>query len=185
MFSIKNRVNNFRTGRTRTQVSRPLALIPGIACVLFGCSGCPPANPVALIHYTQLGACTTAQTGNGTVTAPSSHAIVIFQVSTIDNTQTSKNWSFDSSTLVINPPSQAQTNLGGPGPVSIGANATVAVNVPVGIIVGTSNADGSDASTTNYFLLYPQVPPAPGTVSVKDNSNRVSYPFAQDCNSIH
>jgi hypothetical protein len=104
-----------------------LALIPAIACVLSGCSGCPKPNPIALIHYSQLGACIKAQTGNGLVTVPSSHAIVIFRVSTIDSTKTVDNWSFDSTSLVISPPSQIQQNLGGTGPVSIGANTTVAV----------------------------------------------------------
>jgi hypothetical protein len=152
-----------------------------LSLALAGCPGKP--EPIALIHYVQLGACRTAQTGNGPVTPPPSHAVVIFKVSTIDNTKTAVNWSFDSTALTINSSVSLQ-NLGGTGPVAIGAGKNVNVNALVGIIVETSNPDGSDAATTNYFLLYPRVAPAPGTIAVKDNSKQVNYPFAQDCNSI-
>jgi hypothetical protein len=171
--------------RHRVRVERHgwpfLACVSALLWISLGCN--PPADPIALIHYTQLGACTNAQTGTGAVIVPPSHAVVIFRISTVDNTPTAKNWSFDASTLAVNP-AQPQQNLGGTGPVSIAAHTSVAVNAPVGILVETSNADGSDASSTNYFLVYPLIPPAPGTLAVKDNPNQVSYPFKQDCNAI-
>ena len=176
-----NRTNAHSNGALRYEF-HALGFILVFAFALVGCTTTP--NPIALIHYIQSGACIKAQTGNGPVTVPPSHAVVIFRVSAVDNTQTSKNWSFDSSTLALNPPSQWQQNLGGTGPVPIVGKQTVTINTLVGIIVDTSNADGSDAAATNYFLVYPLVPPAPGTLSVKDNSNQTSYPFAQDCNSI-
>ncbi len=152
-------------------------------CLIF--SSCPDKpDPIALIHFTQIGACILAQTGTGPISAPPSHAVVIFRVSTIDNTKVSKSWTFDSTTLQVNPPSATGQNLGGTGPVPIGANQNVAVNSLVGILVETSNSDGSDAAATNYFLLYPLVPPAPGTLAVKDNSSQTNYPFARDCNTI-
>jgi hypothetical protein len=144
---------------------------------------CPNPNPIAVIHYRQLGACINAQTGNGPVAAPPSHAVVIFRVSTIDNTKTGVDWSFNSSALTVNSV-EIQQNLGGTGPVPIPNHQNVAVNALVGILVATDNANGSDASTTNYFLLYPNVPPAPGTLAAKENSKQVSYPFAQDCSVI-
>jgi hypothetical protein len=149
-------------------------------------AACPPTKPeaLALLHYTQLGGCTRAQTGNGVINVPGSHAVVIFRVSSIDNRSTGKSWSFDSTALQVNPPSQFQQNLGGTGAISIATNANVAVNTPVGIMVETANADGSDASTVNYFLLYPRPSGGPGVLPVKDNPTQVSYPFAQDCNAI-
>lgn len=156
-----------------------------LVTLTFGLVGCPPTPiSLALIHFSQLGACVHAQTGNGDITVPASHAVVIFRVSTIDNTQIGTNWSFDSTTLQVNPPSQTQQNLGGAGPVLVAANTNVPVNALVGIIVETNSADGSDASGTNYFLLYPLVAPAPGTLAVKDNPHQTSYPFARDCSSI-
>jgi hypothetical protein len=156
-----------------------LVIVPALACSLVGCG-----KAIAQIHYRQLGACKTAQTGNGTVTVPASHAVVIFKVSTIDNTKPAVTWSFNSTDLQINPPSSTQQNLGGTGPVSIPAHQNVTVDTFVGIMVETSQPDGKDASSVNYFLVYPNVPPAPGTLSVKGNSSQTSYPFAQDCSVI-
>ena len=153
--------------------------------LLVALSGCAtPLEPIAVIHYRQLGACTHAQTGNGAITAPPSHAIVVFKVSHIDNTRTAKSWSFDSTALQVNPPSQMQQNLGGTGPVAIAAGQDVPVDAWVGILVETANADGSDAASSNDFLLYPLVPPAPGTLAAKDNSSQLTYPFAADCSGI-
>jgi len=147
------------------------------------CSGCPPKN-LAVINYSQLGACKIAQTGSGTVAAPPNRAVVIFKVTTIDNSKINTAWSFDSSTLQINPPSSPQSNLGGQGPVPIPANTNANVNRYVGIMVETGNADGTDAAMVNYFLLYPLVPPAPGTVGAKANSSQTQYPFNVNCSAI-
>jgi hypothetical protein len=159
-----------------------LVLLPVLAGLLMGCPGKP--TPIALIHYRQLGACITAQTGTGVISVPPSHAVVIFKITSVDNTSPATAWSFNSSNLQINPPSSTQQNLGGPGPVAIGAHQNVSLNTFVGIMVETGNADGTDASTVNYFLVYPLVPPAPGTLGVKDNSSQVQYPFAHDCSTI-
>jgi hypothetical protein len=160
----------------------------GVAVLAFslicaGCAGCPPQD-LAVINYSQLGACKVAQTGTGTVTAPPHRAVVIFKITNIDNTKINSSWSFDPSTLQINPPSSPQSNLGGQGPVSIAANTNVNVNRFVGIMIETSNADGTDAATVNYFLLYPLVPPAPGTIGAKANSNQVQYPFNVNCSAL-
>lgn len=156
-----------------------IALVSLVALVLSACS-----SPLAVINYKQLGACTRATTGSGTIVVPPSHAVVIFRVTSIDNSKTTQNWAFDSTTLQIDPPSAMQQNLGGTGPVPIPAGMLVTLNSLVGIMVETSNPDGSDASTVNYFLLYPLVPPAPGTLGAKENSSQTSYPFAVDCNTI-
>jgi hypothetical protein len=155
-----------------------------VAMMIVGFVACDKPKPLALMHYRQLGACRVAQTGNGVITVPPSHAVVVFRVTAIDNSKTSINWSFDSTKLQVNPPSQMQQNLGGTGPVAIAANTNVPLNTMIGILVETGNADGSDASQVNYFLLYPNEPPAPGTLGVKDNSSQVSYPFANDCGTI-
>lgn len=150
--------------------------------MLVGCTTQP--NQLALIHYKQLGACINAQTGSGSISAPPSHAVVVFRVSSIDNTKPSVDWIFDSTSFTINPPSAPQQNLGGTGPIPIAHNQNVPLNTLVGILVETSESDGTDASGTNYFLVYPTVPPAPGNVSVKDNHSQLSYPFTPDCNAI-
>ncbi len=161
----------------------PISLRTALVTVCVTLSACTtPIEPIAVIHYKQLGACTRAQTGDGVVNVPPSRAIIIFRVSHIDNTKTGKNWSFDSTTLQVDDPSEQ--NLGGPGPVAITAGQDVTVNMQVGILVTTGKADGSDAASVNYFLLYPLVPPAPGTVAAKENSSQVQYPFATDCNVI-
>lgn len=140
-----------------------------------------PVAPFAEVHYRQIGACIHAQTGAGPVSAPPSHAIVLFRVSHVDNSKTGKGWSFDANRLTL---SDMLQNLGSTGPVAIPAGKDVAVNQPVGILVATSNADGSDAASTNYLLMYPAAPPAPGVFSAKDNVSQVQYPFAADCNVL-
>ena len=149
-----------------------------VLCCPLGCA----VNP-AIIHYQQVGACIRAQTGTGPITAPPAHAVVVFRVTSIDNTKINTSWAFDSTALKTNS-DNAQQNLGGTGLVTIPANQVVAVNALVGILSETSNADGSDAAETNYFLVYPSAPPAPGTVAAKGNSGQTKYPFAQDCNAI-
>jgi hypothetical protein len=155
-----------------------------VLVMLTGSLGCKPGpTPLALIHYSQLGACTRAQTGNGVINVPPNHAVVIFRVTQIDNTSPSVSWSFDSTRLTVNG-ADNQQNLGGTGSVPIAAHQKVNLNTHVGIMVETTNADGTDASTVNYFLLYPPGTSAPGTVAVKANSSQVSYPFTQDCSAI-
>ena len=161
---------------------RALFAVAALPLLMSGCSGCNP-KALALLHYRQLGACRVAQTGNGTITVPPSHAVVIFRVSAIDNTKTGVSWSFDSTKLQLTGSGNEQ-NLGGTGPVPIAAGQNVTLNSLVGIMVETGNADGRDASQVNYFLSYPNVPPAPGTLGVKDNSSQVEYPFADDCGQI-
>jgi hypothetical protein len=162
------------------------SIVVGVLSLCLGLSfaACKPGpNPLALIHYSQLGACTRAQTGNGVINVPPQHAVVIFRVTSIDNSSPGVSWSFDSTRLTVNG-ADNQQNLGGPGPVNIPAHQSVNVNTRVGIMVETANADGSDAASVNYFLLYPPGTSAPGTVGVKANSSQVQYPFAQDCNAI-
>lgn len=119
------------------------------------------------------------------VTAPPKHAIVVFRINYIDNTSPPVAWQFNPGTLQVNPPSDEQANLGSNGPpVSVPANATVQVNRPVGIMVGTSNVDGSDAATYKYQLLYPLVAPAPGTISVNDTQNAPGFPWNANCNAL-
>ena len=174
--------NHVPTRRLRRYPLPALAFASGLACFFLGCKSTPEA--LALIHYAQLGACTRAQTGQGAINVPPSHAVVIFRVASVDNSKVPINWSFDSTALVVNPPSQNQQNLGGTGAVAIGANKTVPLSTLVGIVVETNNADGTDASATNYFLIYPRVSPAPGALAVKDNPTQLSYPFTADCNAI-
>lgn len=159
------------------------------ALILAFALGSPTAcNPVAVLHYSQLGACTKAVTPTGEQDAPPNYAFVIFRVTSIDNSKVNSSWSLDPNLFVVEPPSLPQSNLGGMGPVTVPANAVVPVNVLVGIQVHTSNVDGSDAAATNYFILY-QSPAAgssgnPGTLGAKDNSNQVTYPFVQQCTDL-
>ncbi|MDM5177589.1 hypothetical protein PO883_10335 [Massilia sp. DJPM01] len=154
------------------------------ACLAFSLSACTtPLDPIAVIHYRQLGVCTHAQTGSGAITAPAGHAIVVFKVFRIDNTKVGKSWSFDPATMELASPPMKQ-NLGGTGPAPVGAGQNVTLNARVGILVETEKPDGSDAAATNYFLVYPKVAPAPGTLGAKENSSQLSYPFAADCNAI-
>ncbi len=151
---------------------------------LVGCHG--GGNPDAIIHYTQVGACTQADFPNGHVTVQPSQAIVIFNVSFVDNTAVNQTWSLDSANLRVTPSSSQQSNLGSTGPVTIPAQQPVPLNSYVGIVVATVKPDGSDAGQTNRFLHYdpPSNSPAPGTIGVKGYSTQTLYPFVQDCNSI-
>jgi hypothetical protein len=162
-----------------------------VAIVLLGAglAGCPlpPGGiKIAVIHYDQIGACNTATLPDGTVTAPPGHAIVLFRIKTIDNTAPPVTWQFNPGTLQVNSPSDEQSNLGSMGgPVTVPANGIVNVNRPVGIMVGgTINPDGSDAATYNYTLLYPQVAPAPGTISVNDTRDIHNFPWNPNCNAL-
>ncbi len=152
--------------------------------VLAGCHG--GGSPDAIIHYTQVGACTQADFPNGHITAQPSEAIVIFNVSLVDNTAVNQTWSFDSANFKVNPPSLQQSNLGSTGAVTIPAHQPVPLNSYVGIVVPTVKPDGSDAGQTNRFLRYWPLSnsPAPGTMGVKGYSTQTSYPFVQDCDSV-
>jgi hypothetical protein len=166
----------------RYRVRAVLLLLSPIAL-----AGCPSGgNPDATIHYTQIGACTQADFPNGHVTAQPLQAIVIFKVSSVDNSAVNQTWSFDSANFKVNPPSSTQSNLGSTGPVTIPAHQSVPLNSSVGIVVATVKPDGSDAGQTNYILLYqpPSTSPAPGTIGEKGNSSQTSYPFVQNCNSL-
>ena len=157
------------------------ALIPMLAF-----AGCPSGNPDAIIHYTELGACTQANFNGQQVNAGQKHAIVVFNVSSIDNSQVNTAWMFNSANFTVNPPSLTQSNLGSAGAISIPANQTVTLaglQGFVGIIVATTNANGSDAANTNYFLLYTQGSQGPGTTGEKANSG-TSFQFVQNCNSL-
>lgn len=126
-----------------------------------------------------------AQLPTGTITAPPGHAIVLFRINQIDNKSPPVAWQFNPGTLQVNPPSNPQSNLGSSGPpINVPANGTVTVNRPVGIMVETSNADGSDAAGYTYQLLYPLVPPAPGTISVNDTQNVPQFPWNPNCNAL-
>jgi hypothetical protein len=159
-----------------------LALLSPI--VLAGCPG--GGSPDAIIHYTQIGACTQADLSSGHVTVQPSQAIVIFNVSFVDNTAVNQTWSFDSANFKVNPPSSQQSNLGSSAPVTIPAHQPVPLNSYVGIVVPTVKPDGSDAGQTNHFLRYepPSNSPTPGTIGVKGYSTQTSYPFVQNCDSV-
>lgn len=98
----------------RYRVRAVLVLLSPIAL-----AGCPSGgNPDATIHYTQIGACTQADFPNGHVTAQPLQAIVIFKVSSVDNSAVNQTWSFNSANFKVNPPSSTQSNLGSTGPVT-------------------------------------------------------------------
>jgi len=156
------------------------------AVFLSSCTIPPGGLKLAQIHYSQLGACTHTQLPDGsTITAPASHAIVLFRINNVDNLSPGVSWNFDPRLLQVNSPSDPQSNLGGNSPpVPIPAHTNVSVNRPVGIMLETVNADGSDASTYKYALLYPNVPPAPGTIAVNDTLHSPGFPFNPDCNKL-
>lgn len=167
--------------------SRKSFMSAGLLAVFLGSCTIPPGGvKFAQIHYSQLGACTQAQLPDGSaINAPASHAIVLFKINNVDNLTPDVSWSFDPRLLQVNSPSDPQSNLGGNSPpVSIPAHSNVNVNRVVGIMLETLNADGSDASTYKYMLLYPNVPPAPGTLAVNDTLNKPNFPFNPDCNKL-
>jgi hypothetical protein len=162
-------------------MKRPRPTPAAILLAALALGGCAP---IAQIHYSQLGACTHAQRPDGLhIDAPPSHAIVLFRINQIDNSKPAVGWSFDPGKLQVNPPSDPQTNLGGTGPVAIAAHGIVPVNRPVGIMIETASADGKDAAGIREMLLYPNEPPAPGTISVNDTPTP-PYPFNPDCNAL-
>ena len=154
--------------------------------LLTSCTIPPGGFKFAQIHYSQLGACTHAQLADGSVVdAPASHAIVLFRVNNVDNSAPPLSWTFDLKKLQVNSPSDPQTNLGSDSPpIAIGANSNVTVNRPIGIMVETSRADGTDAAGVKFTLLYPNVPPAPGTLGVNDTLSSPGFPFKANCTSL-
>ena len=153
--------------------------------LLLALAGCGPGNPDAIIHYNELGACTQASFNGQQVNAGQKQAIVVFNVSSIDNSQVNTAWTYNPASFMVNPPSSAQTNLGGSGTVPIPAKQNVPLSGLQGfvaIIVSTNNPDGSDAGNTNYTLLYQQGS-GPGTIAEKANPG-TSFPFVQSCNSL-
>ena len=166
----------------------PLRISVLTIIMLAALAGCGGSNPIAIIHFTQLGACRQANFNGRQVNAGQNQAIVIFNVSQVDNTQVNTTWTYDAGNFAVDPPSSPQSNLGSTGPVTIPANQ----NVPltglqglVAIVASTANADGSDAATTKYILLYekPQGSSGPGTLS-ENESTGTSFPFVQNCNSL-
>jgi hypothetical protein len=150
-------------------------------------AGCQTGGgSAAVIRYTQVGACTQANSSNGPITAQPSQAIIIFNVNFVDNTAVDQTWSFDTANLRVTPSSSQQSNLGSTGSVTIPANQPVPLNSYVGIIVGTAKPDGSDAGRMNRFLSYepPSNSPTPGTTGAKEYSTISSYPFVQNCDSV-
>ena len=65
--------------------------------VLAGCHG--GGNPDAIIHYTQVGACTQADFPNGHIAVQPSQAIIIFNVNFVDNTAVNQTWLLDTVNL--------------------------------------------------------------------------------------
>ncbi|MEB0134581.1 hypothetical protein QN362_04470 [Actimicrobium sp. CCC2.4] len=159
-----------------------------VASVLLFAACTVPAGgfKFAQIHYSQLGACKHVQFPDGsTVDAPASRAIVLFRINTVDNTAPPVSWNFDPRLLQVNSQSDPQSNLGGDSPpVPIPANTNVSINRPVGIMVDTARPDGTDAATYKYTLLYPNVPPAPGTLGVNDTLASPGFPFNPNCTSL-
>jgi hypothetical protein len=100
-----------------------------ISAVALG--ACPAASD-AIIHYTQLGACTQAKFPNGNISVQSNHAIALFKVSSVDNSQVNATWSYNANNFWVTPPSSWQVNLGSIGPITIAANQNVTVNSLVG-----------------------------------------------------
>jgi hypothetical protein len=162
-------------------MKRPHLASPAVMLAVLALGGCAP---IAQIHYSQLGACTHAQRPDGVnIDAPPSHAIVLFMINQIDNSKPDTGWNFDPGKLQVNPPSDSQVNLGSTGAVAVAAHGIVSVNRPVGIMIETANADGTDAAGIREMLLYPNEPPAPGTIAVSDTPTP-PYPFNPDCNSL-
>jgi len=158
--------------------------------LILALQGCGPGNPLATIHYTEVGACNKAKLYGQEFNALQNQAIVVFSVRSIDNTQVSATWTLEPKYFTVNPPS-AMVHFppnGPPNPIlgstviTIPANQNVALSEPqrlVGIFVSTTNVDGSDAATTNWFLSYlPQGSSGPGTILDKANSG-TSFPWCR------
>ena len=152
--------------------------------LLFALTACPPGNPDAIIHYTELGACRQANFNGNQIDAGQKQAIVVFNVSLIDNTKVNTTWTYSPANFTVSPPSSPQSNLGGVTSTIPATQKVPLSGLPafVGIMVSTNNADGSDAANTNYTLLYSQGS-GPGTIGEKGNSG-TSFPFVQNCNSL-
>jgi len=170
---------------TRAKVWASAAVLPLL-------TGCPNQTgaPDALIHYHQLGICKTIPSLN--YTAPAFSAIVVLGIGQVDNSEVGSSWSLNPEAFLTNPPTACQYNvaaLQSPHLISIPANGAPVLNTGIGIVVQTTNQDGSDAVNVDYHPVYGNdqppsatcqaslnvpplgpfpVPNHPGTVSVAD-----------------
>ena len=126
---------------------------------LFSLTACPnpSSHPLAIIHYTEVGVCTDVQTQMGARhPAPSNAVYIVFNVSSVDNTQVHATWLLDTSNFRVSPLSSGQLNVVHTGTVTIQANQNVPVNKVVGIQV--CDTAPSDALNENINLLYESTP---------------------------
>lgn len=173
------------------------ACLAAAGLLLTSCNG-PVITNLAVIHYTQVGACTqflsptmeVNNTGNFNV-------IVVFRIASIDNTASAIPFPFDPQLLyepgkvfvnintlleqVLENDKQAQL------PVSVAAQMKLTNQSNQGLVtlgVHTVAANGlSEAAHTSYNLYYDtqKQPGDPGVVLVKDNANAGSWPTATEC----
>src|SRR5215469_12871894 len=101
---VHTRNNLFKSERWRISMQRSFRILL-VLTVLSTLSACPQPNPIALIHYTQVGACLQANApAIGQETAPASSAFVVFSVGSVDNTQVNTAWEFYPGLLKVFPP---------------------------------------------------------------------------------
>ena len=165
---------------------------PGIGCVT---PPPPPLGPV-LINYHQVGACTGFTTPSGVVSTGSNQAYVVFEIESIDNSQSSSNFTFDPTRLFI----QANNFLG-PGtwefytyilgslavrqPIPVPGPGKINLDKFGVLIVQTSNPDGAaEANQTSYFLNYKPQAGDPPVLPVKSNASQSSWPDTGNCCGI-
>src|SRR6185437_14595746 len=80
-----------------------LLLLLAALLTLAGCPG-PLVGPAAIIRYQQIGACNGVGTAVGTIGPGASEALVLFQIDSIDNTQTGLSFAFDPAKLYVSGP---------------------------------------------------------------------------------
>jgi hypothetical protein len=156
----------------------------------YGC-GPPPLGPV-LINYHQVGACGYFTTPSGLTSAGANQAYVVFEIESIDNSNSGSQFTFDPTKLNIHantffaPGTQFYTYI--LGSLAVGPPIQVAggLKQPLGkfgaLFVQTSNPDGAvEANQTSYFLSYQHQAGEPLVFPVKTNASQTSWPDTEDC----
>ena len=147
---------------------------------------------IAVVHYTQVGACNGWDTGGSVYNAGPYAAYVIFKVVSVDNTGSKVDFAFDPDRLHLRGASaHVDTSLHLP----LGPFQAVPMTVPRGVLRGsngyagavfsTSTSNGAvEANKTSYLLDYERASADPGVLSTKDNYQQTEWPFTENCTDI-
>jgi hypothetical protein len=157
-------------------------------------------NPAAVVTYHQTGACNGFKASDGSLFSVGDNAAyVIFGIESIANPSGSgATFNFDPTRVFtttsvkdsVDPGLALYPNILGPfaavaEAVTEGNTINFAVSAQMGLVVQTTNQNGSvEANQTPYLLSYNRASSDPGVIMVKSDSSQTSWPNTEDCSTI-